>query len=110
VLAYDVPVPLRVIYKTAAEIIDERRPGALRHLYRALLRALGSQSETVAAIVSVEPALAYEASAAGEICGAPWAFPHSAAALGQLPEVKLVDYSDSMKVLGCVLECIGVSD
>jgi hypothetical protein len=103
-------IPSRVIYATAAEIVEDRRSGSLRHLYRALLRALGRQSETMASVQASGPSLAYDPDSHREICAAPWAFPHIGNALGQLPEVRLIDYSDSMKVLGRVLECLGVAD
>jgi hypothetical protein len=110
VLTYEMEVPSSVIYQTTAAIVDERRSPVLRDLYRALFRLLGSQSEAVASILSSEPSLGYDEAMNAAISEANWAFPHFAGVLTRLPAVRIVDYSDSMTVLGSILNSLGMTE
>jgi hypothetical protein len=108
VLTYDMAAPSSVIYRTTAAIVDDRRSTFLRDLYRALFKLLGSQSEPVASIISSDPALGYDEAMEEGIRRARWSFPHFARVLKRVPEVKIVGYSDSMMVLGSVLNSLGM--
>jgi hypothetical protein len=110
VLTYEMTVPSSVIYRTTAAIVDQRRSPVLRDLYRALFRLLGSQSEAVASIMSSEPAMGYDEAMEAGICEANWSFPHFADVLRRLLAVRIVGYSDSMIVLGSIINSLGMNE
>jgi hypothetical protein len=110
VLTYKMAVPSSVIYRTTAAIVDRHRSPVLRDLYRALFRLLGSQSEAVASILSSDPALRYDEAMEAGIREVNWSFPHFADVLRKLSAVRIVDESDSMMVLGSLLNSLGMNE
>lgn len=108
VMAYDYKPPLAIVYQTAGAAFDEQRSEALRYLYKALLRILGKEYELAVSITSSEPSLDYEHSYESVILAAPWSFPHFPEYLSRILHVKMTDFSDSMRVLGWVVDYLSM--
>lgn len=110
IINYKLTVETYLVYRTAGAIFEEERPDNLKLLYKAFLRVLGTIFDNAVSILVAEPSLTYRESMGAEIQQSKWCFPHFNKMLDIIPRLKLVDYSDSFKALGYILQYLGVGE
>lgn len=96
------------IYKVSALVYDESKSPSFRNLARALLRSLGVNYNKTVSILLVEQSLVYQSNFDKGISKSPWCFPNFPSYLQAVNEVNLVDYPDSLVVLGYIVKFLGV--
>jgi hypothetical protein len=107
-LSSGIQLPNGALYQSAAQLFDAKRPLALCHLYRILMKILGSRSESAAIVLSAEPDFAYESHFGRLIQETPWCFPGFGSYLDGVASLRLASYAESMKALGCIVDLLGM--
>ncbi|OHT07867.1 hypothetical protein TRFO_23720 [Tritrichomonas foetus] len=110
ILNYQLKIKSSLVYKSAGAIFEEERPFELQCLYRAFLRVLGTQIDNAVSIITAEPSLSYKENFSQRILDAKWTFPHFSVYLEKIPALKLVDFSESMAVLGYIVQFLGLAE
>lgn len=108
ILNYKLSVETYLVYRTAGAIFEEERPESLKLLYKAFLRVLGTIFDNAVSILVAEPSLTYKEPMGEEIQKSKWCYPHFIKMLDIIPRLKLVDYSDSFKALGYIIQYLGI--
>lgn len=103
-------VPQRLVYLTAAQIVDQELSVAVRCLYKAFLCVLCGQHQCAMSLAGNDPMMQYKAQENGNIISAPWSFPGMEKYLDTIKELTYIDYSDSIAALGCVVDMLGLTD
>lgn len=109
IINYKLTVDTYLVYRTAGAIFEERPPHLIL-LYKTFLRVLGTIFDNAVSILVAEPLLTYKESMNAKISQSKWCYPHFNKMLNIIPKLKLVDYSDSFKALGYILQYIGTNE
>ena len=107
---YNFQVPPGVVYRVASAAFDTTKSEKSVCLYRALLKALNSQYSTVVSILSAEPELTFLSSHSKVILTAPWRFPHFTQHLKMLDSIELINFSEAVKTIGCMVNFLGLNE
>ncbi|OHT00273.1 hypothetical protein TRFO_33055 [Tritrichomonas foetus] len=107
---YGFQVAPGIVYRVAAAAFDTTKSEGSVCLFRALLKALDKQYNVVVSILSTEPELAFVESHAKTIALSKWCFPHFKQHLKFLESLDLINFTDSLRTLGYVVNYLGLSD
>ena len=107
-IKYEWKATLKTVYKSAAAVFDGLKSREYSCLFKALLRVLSEQYNLTVSILASEKELAYEKSQNRVICRGQWCFPHLASVLSDLESLELSNFSESLKVLGYVVDYLGI--
>lgn len=107
-IKYDWKASLKVVYKSASAIFDRLKSREYSCLFKAFLRVLSEQYNLTVSILASEKELAYEPSLNKIIRRGQWCFPHMQGVLSELQVLPLSNFSESLKVLGYVVDYLGV--
>jgi hypothetical protein len=95
-------------YQAAAQVHDEKHGVPLRHLYSALLTVIACRNSCVASMLSLDANLQYQPEFTVVVNEQKWCFPGFSETLETVSAVKLTACEDSLKVLGCVVDVLGL--
>lgn len=104
------PVQSRLVYLTAAAIVDQELSPAVRALYRAFLCVLSTQHQFAIGIAGNDEQLQYDPEENESIVSAPWSFPGFGKYIQSIKPVTYVDYSESVAALGCIVDMLGLTE
>lgn len=96
-----------IVYRAAGAIFDEDNSEQIGNLYKALLKTVGSRHNSAVSIIETESSLKYEPEYAESIINSAWSFPHFIPYLETIGSLVLIDMSDSISILGYIVDFIG---
>ena len=98
------------VFVLAAASVDKTRSPALRALYKAMLHEVGTQHNVAVTILMSEPRMMFEMESLETVVSEKWAFPQFRECLEKLPDLRLIDYQESCRVLGYLVNYLNASD
>ena len=103
-------IPGDFVFVLSAAAVHKGRSPALIALYKAILYALASHYNVAAAILMSEPKMKFDMECIPMIMREKWIFAHFPQHLEKIPELTLINYRDSCRVLGYVMNFLGATE
>ena len=103
-------IPSDFVFVLSAAAVRQGRSPALIALYKAMLYALASHHNVAAAIIMSEPKMKFDTKSIPLIVAEKWVFPHFPPYLEKVPALSLINYRDSCRVLGYVMNFLGTTE
>ena len=98
------------VFVIAAASVNKERSPELSALYKAMLHQIGEQHNVAATILMSEPRMQFDMNLVPTILAQNWTFPHFQQYLEKLPDLHLIDYQESCRVLGFMVNYLNASD
>ena len=98
------------VFVIAAASVNKERSPELSALYKAMLHQVGVQHNVAATILMSEPRMQFDMNLVPTILAQKWTFPHFQQYLEKLPDLHLIDYQESCRVLGFMVNYLNASD
>lgn len=109
IVKYDFQIPSGYVYRVAASIFNSPKSKMFVSLSKALLMCFSFQYKYIVSILATEPDLFFSKQQDNLLLeSANWRFPHLKQNLTYLDNLDLINFNDSLKTLGYVLEYLGI--
>lgn len=109
IVKYDYQISSGYVYRVAASIFNSPKSDMFVSLSKALLMCFSFQYKYIVSILATEPDLFFNKQTDKNLLEkANWRFPHLKSQLYYLDNLDLINFNDSLKSLGYVLEYLGI--